>query len=194
MGTDVAAFAKQLKEDGIEAAKTEGEKIIAEARKEAEKIIHDGKIEVEKYEKEAQERIAQHKQRSEAEMQLVARDLINGLRKQIEKAASSLLRVKVADSLNDQEVIKSAIAELVKTIEKSHDWEVALGEKVAKPLASIVPQLFAAKDAKVTLANSLKKAGFEIKDVDGGEVIEVTEESVTAAFSNFLSPELKKLL
>lgn len=194
MGTDVAAFAKQLKEDGIEAAKKEGEKIIAEARKQAEKIIHDGKLEIEKFEKEAQERIDQHKQRSEAEMQLVARDLINGVRKQIEEAASSLLRVKVAEGLNDQEVIKSAISELVKTIDKGHDWEVSLGEKIAKPLASVVPALFAAKDAKVTLSNSLKKAGFEIKKVDGGEVIEVTEESVTAAFSNFLSPELKKLV
>lgn len=194
MGTDVAAFAKQLKKDGIEAAQKEGEKIIAEARKEAEKIIHDGKLESEKFEKEAQERIAQHKQRSEAEMQLVARDLINGLRKQIEEAASSLLSVKVAETLNDQEVIKSAISELVKTIEKGHNWEVLLGEKIAKPLASIVPGLFAAKNAKVTLTESFKKAGFEMKDADSGQVIEVTEESVTAAFSKFLSPELKKIV
>ena len=39
MGMDVATFAKQLREDGIEAAKAEAAKILTDARKEAEKIV-----------------------------------------------------------------------------------------------------------------------------------------------------------
>ena len=194
MGTDVASFAKQLKEDGIKAAQVEAEKILEQAKKEAEKIVNQAKTQAEKDEKEAQEKIAQNKQRSEAEMQLVARDLIHGLRKKIEEAATSLLQAKVADALDDKDIVKDAIRELVKAKQDVQNWEVALGEKVAKPLSDIVPTLFKDKKAKVKLGESLKKAGFELKNLDGGDVIEVTEESVTQAFVQFLSPELKKIV
>jgi vacuolar-type H+-ATPase subunit H len=43
MGTDVASFAKQLKEDGIDAARKEAEKIVADAKKEAGKILENAR-------------------------------------------------------------------------------------------------------------------------------------------------------
>ena len=89
MGTDVASFAKQLREDGIEAAKEEAAKILADARKEAEKIIGSAKSEAAKVEKEAQNRIAQNKASSESEMRMVARDIVIGLKKKIEEIGTS---------------------------------------------------------------------------------------------------------
>ena len=81
MGTDVASFAKQLKEDGIEAAKAEAAKILDEAQKKADKIINAAKAESDKLEKETQTRIQQNRTRSEDEMRLVARDLLISFRK-----------------------------------------------------------------------------------------------------------------
>jgi hypothetical protein len=40
----------------------------------------------------------------------------------------------------------------------------------------------------------LKKAGFEMRQVEGNEVIEVTEDSITESFQRLLSPELKKII
>ncbi|GAB4278034.1 MAG: hypothetical protein Kow0029_21090 [Candidatus Rifleibacteriota bacterium] len=194
MGTDVAAFAKQLREDGIDAAKKEAEKILADARKEAKKLIDNARAEIEKIEKDSEARIAQKRANSEAELQLAARDLMNDFRKRIEEIGSQLLKGKVAEALNEKDVVKNAISELIKTQKKGQEWEIALGSKVAKPLAETVVSLFKEKEAAVKLGEELKKAGFELRSGKGNEVIEVTEDSVTEAFRRLLSPELKKIL
>lgn len=194
MGTDVATFARQLKEDGIAAAKTEAAKILADARKEAEKIISQAKAETAKMEKNAQTRIQSERHRSEDEIKLVARDLVNSFRKRIEDAGTRLLKSKVADSLNDKEILKNAISELLKNQKTGQEWEVSLGAAVAKPLAETVVALFKEKGATAKLGEELAKAGFAMKAGGGNEVFEVTEESVTESFKKLLSPELKKLL
>ena len=194
MGTDVASFAKQLREDGIEAAKEEAAKILADARKEAEKIIGSAKSEAAKVEKEAQNRIAQNKASSESEMRMVARDIVIGLKKKIEEIGTTLLNGKVAESLNDKEVLKVAITELLKNQQRGSNWEVALNEKVSKPLADVVLASFREEGATAKLTSGLKKAGFEAHIVGENEVFEVTDESLTETFRKLLSPELRKLL
>lgn len=194
MGTDVAAFAKQLREDGIDAAKKEAEGILADARKEAKKLLDSAKAEIEKMEKDAETRIAQKRSNSEAEIQLSARDLMNSFRKRIEEVGSNLLKGKVSEALDDKEVVKNAISELLKTQKTGQEWELALGEKVGKPLADTVVSLFKGNDASVKLAETLKKSGFELRSEKGHEVIEVTEDSVIESFKKLFSPELKKIL
>ena len=194
MGTDVASFAKQLREDGIEAAKAEAAKILADARKEAEKIINSAKAEATKVEKEAQNSIAQSKNSSEAEMRMVARDVIIGLKKKIEDVGMALLGSKVAEALNDKDVVKTAVTELLKTQQTGKNWEVALSDKIAKPLADVVVAAFRENGATAKLTADLKKIGFEVRATGENEVFEVTEESVTESFRKLLSPELKKLL
>lgn len=194
MGMDVATFAKQLREDGIEAAKGEAAKILADARKEAEKIVSAAQADAAKLEKEAKNRIQQEKHRSEDEMKLVARDLVNGFHKRIEDVGARLLKEKVAEGLNDKEIIKTAIIEMLKSQSDKKDWEVSLGAKSAKPLADVVVAQFKEKGATARLAQELGKAGFEMRASGGSEVFELTDESVTEIFKKLLSPELRKLL
>ena len=192
MGTDVASFAKQLKEDGIEAAKAEAAKILDEAQKKADKIINAAKAESDKLEKETQTRIQQNRTRSEDEMRLVARDLLISFRKQIEKVGVNLLQGQVAEALNDGEVIKTAITELLKEQSSGKNWEVSLSGKLGPNLAQVVVNMFKAKGADAKLGEALLKAGFEVRH--GNEVFEITEDSITESFKKLLSPELKKLL
>ncbi len=194
MGTDVATFARQLREDGIEAAKAEAAKILADARKEAEKIVNAARTEAANVEKESQTRIQQNRRRSEDELKLVARDLVNVFRKRIEETGAKLLKGKVAEGLNDKEVVKAAITELLKHQQPGQSWEIALGDKLARSLAETVVALFKEKGAAAMLAGDLNKAGFEMRAAGGSEVFEVTEDSITETFRKLLSPELKKLL
>lgn len=194
MGTDVATFARQLKEDGIAAAKNEAAKILTDARKEAEKIINQARSESAKVEKEAQARILAERHRSEDEMKLVARDLTSSFRKRIEEVGTKLLKGKVAEALNEKDIIKNAIAELLKNQKTGQEWEISLGATIAKPLTETVVALFKEKGATAKLSAELARAGFEMHTSGGNEVFEVTEESVTDSFKKLLSPELKKFL
>jgi V/A-type H+-transporting ATPase subunit E len=191
MATDVATFTKQLREEGIEAARQEAEKIIAEAKARAQHIIDEAASSVKKMKHDAQEEIAQKVQRSEAEMKLVARDLILMVRKKIEEVAAALLAEKVTEALRSEEVVKDALKALLAQHPGSHDWEVKTGQALAK---AAIEDLFKKAGARVKLAEGLQKAGFELRQKDGAQVIEVTDESVVAAFKRLLSPELGKLL
>ncbi len=195
MGIDVASFAKQLVEDGIDAAKAESEKIIAEAKKNAEVIISNAKSDALKLHEEAENKIAQSKQRSEAELQLAARDAINSVKKSIEQAGTSLLKDKVAEVVNEKEVLTNAINELLKNQSSGNsDWEINLSKNLSKPLADLVTNLFKNNGAKVKLSQELNKAGFELTAGSSNEVIEITDESVAESFKKLLSPELKKIV
>lgn len=195
MGTDVAAFARQLKEDGILAARQEAETIIQEARKKAESMLADGARQVQAMKQAAEEDIARQRQKSEAAVRLAARDLMLEVRKQVEQIGTVLLTGPVKQALATPEIVKSALTELLKTQKSGQDWELALGPTVGKPLAEAVLQdLFKAHEARVKLAEGLKKAGFELTATSGTEVIEVTDDSVTEAFSKLMSPELAKML
>ena len=194
MAMDIASFAKQLKEEGVEAAKIEAKKIKTEATAEAEKIINNARNEASRLEKEAQANIQQSRQRSEDEMRLVARDLLNTFRKKIEEVGCKLLKVKVAESINSTEVVQTAVVELLKNQQSGQKWEVALGDKISKSLADVVLSSFKERGAIAELSGELSKVGFEVKQLGNNEVFEVSEDSVTESFKKFLSPELKKLL
>ncbi len=190
MGTDIASFAKQLKEEGIEAAKAEASKIIGEAEKKAEKILNQAKLDSEKLEKDTQTRIAQNRARSEDEVRLVVRDLILNFKKQVEDVGVDLLKGKIAKALKEEDIVKSAVKDFLKNKDKKIDWEVSFSKDYSEKLAKEVVGMFKGNDAKV--GEALSKVGFEIKQ--DNEVFEVTEDSITASFRELLSPALKKLL
>ena len=194
MSTDVATFAKQLKEDGIDAAKAEADKIISEAKQSADKIISDAKNKAEQMLKDSENKIAQKNQRAEAEIQLSARDTMGSVKKSIEKVGTALLQEKTKEVLNEKEIIKDAISELLKHQESGQAWEISLGKKIAKPLADTVVALFKQNGASVKLSKELTKAGFELKVASSNEVIELTDESITESFKKLFSPELKKII
>ena len=118
--------------------------------------------------------------------------LFNGSRN--EKGSTYTALNLVAESLNDKEIIKVAITELMKNQQSGKNWEVSLSEKVAKPLADVVVASFRDNGAVAKLVTGLKKAGFEAHITGENEVFEVTDESITESFRKLLSPELKKLL
>lgn len=192
MATDVAAFAKVLREEGIEAAKEEAAKILEEAQKKADKIINSAKSDAEKIEKDANNQIQQNKMRAEDEMRLASRDLLISFRKQIEEVGNSLLEEKTAEVLNSEEIIKTAVMEILKNQDNSGDWEISFSNKIAEPVAASVLAMFKSQGAQAKLGKALNKAGFEVKH--GSEVFEVTEESIAESFKKLLSPAFKKLL
>lgn len=195
MAMDVATFAKQLKEDGIDAARSEAEKILSDARAKAEALKKEGEAAAQKRLQSIEEEATKFRQKAEAELRLVARDLLIDVKRQIEKTMGTLLKEKIAGALALDEVVKSAILELLKSQKSGKEWELALGPTVGKSLAAAaVTELFKTAGAQGKLVEGFKGAGFELKAKGGTEVIEVSDESVATAFRALLSPELIKLL
>ena len=193
MAMDVATFTRQLREDGVSAARQEAEGILAEAKQRAQAIEQEGRQAAAQALKEGEARIQKERQRTEAELKLVARDLLLGVKKRIEAVAVTLLREHIGATLGSAEVVKAAVVELLKQQKSGQDWELALGPTVGRNLAeAVVKDLFKTAEARGKLAQALTQEGFALRDKN--EVIEVTEESVAEACRRLMSTELRKLL
>jgi cell division septum initiation protein DivIVA len=85
--TDAAAFARQLRQDGIEAARAEAADIIKEARAQAAEIVQHAREAAGKTREEALSEIERDRQRFSAEIRLLARDTMLSVKRDIERLA-----------------------------------------------------------------------------------------------------------
>lgn len=194
METDVAAFAKLLKQDGIDAARTEASMILEEARARAAEIVQQAQAAAEKVLRDTQSEIDSQRQRQAVEIRLVARDTMLRVKEEIERVALLLLRQPIGEALAANEVVRAAIVELARNSAPGQEWEIRVGPKIGKALVqAAVNDLFKGREAAVTLVEEFRKSGLEFR-TGAGEVLELSEESVAAVFRRLMSPELSRLL
>jgi V/A-type H+-transporting ATPase subunit E len=195
METDVAAFARQLKQDGIDAAKAEAAQILAEARSQAAEIRQQAQAESDKLKKDALRELENQRLRHTNEVRLLARDIMLKVKQDIERVAMRLLRTKVGEVLSSEEVIRTAILELVRNPSPGQEWEVSVGSRISLPLVqAVVNELFKEPHVRVVLAEEFHRTGLEFRTHGGTEVLELSEDSILEAFRHLMSPELSRLI
>ena len=194
METDVAAFAKLLKQDGIDAARAEASGILDKARAQAAEIKLQATAAAEKLLRDARSEIESQRQRQAVEIRLVARDTILEVKEEIERVALLLLRQPIGEALSADEVVRAAIVELVRNSAPGQEWEIRVGPRIGKALVqATVNDLFKGREGAVTLIEEFRRSGLEFR-TGAGEVLELSEESVTEVFRRLMSPELSRLL
>ncbi len=194
METDVASFAKQLKQDGIDAARAEAAAILEEARAQATAIQQQARAAAEKILRDTRSEIESQRQRQAVEIQLVARDTMLRVRDEIERVAQLLLRQTIGKALAADEVVRAAIVEMIRSSVPGQEWEIRVGPGIGKALVqAAVNDLFKGREGAVTLVEEFGKSGLEFRS-GSGEVLELSEESVAEVFRRLMSPELGRLL
>jgi vacuolar-type H+-ATPase subunit H len=194
METDVAAFARHLKQDGIDAARAEAAVILDEARAEAAVILQQARAAAEKVQRDTRSEIESQRLRQTVEIRLVARDTLLKVKEEIERVTSLLLRQPIGDALAADEVVRAAIVELVRDGAPGQEWEIRVGPRIGKALVqATVAELFKGREAAVTLVEEFRRSGLEFRS-GAGEVLELSEESVAEVFQRLMSPELNRLL
>jgi len=194
METDVAAFAKLLKQDGIDAARAEAAVILDEARARAAEIVRQSQAEAGKALRDARTEIESQRQRQAVEIRLVARDTMLKVKEEIERVALLLLRQPIGEALAADEVVRAAIVELVQNNAAGEEWEIRVGPRIGKALVqATVNDLFKGRAAAVTFVDELRRSGLEFR-TGAGEVLELSEESVAELFRRLMSPELSRLV
>lgn len=194
METDVATFARQLKQDGIDAARAEAARILESARAEAAEILQQATAAADKLLRDTRSEIESQRQRQAADIRLVARDAMLMVKEEIERVALLLLRKPIGAALSADAVVRAAILELVRGSAPGQKWEIRVGPGIGRELAqAAVDDLFKRSDAKATLVEEFRTSGLEFRSGDG-EVLELSEESVAEVFRRLMSPELSRIV
>lgn len=189
---------EQIKKDGVEAATSEAESIIADAKAKAEKIIADAKAQADKILLDAKNENERLVKSSEDAIRQAGRNLLISFRESVTRELKVILNDNV-NAVFSSEKFSQIIVDAVKSwTEKpnSDDISVILN---TEDLKSIEENLLAALKEKMINGVTLKPndnfdGGFRIALENGTAYYDYSSEAVVELLANYLSPKVTALL
>jgi V/A-type H+-transporting ATPase subunit E len=173
---------RQESETLLRQARAQAEGIVATAREQADALLANARSEKERLEHSGRESLKQ-----------ASRDLLLGVRKQLQALFSSLLKEKSREALADRE-ITAAIAAMIAnwTPERQDKIEILLPRQrfdaLAKALRSALAEKIAAGIEIKASADVVN--GFRVAEKDGNAYYDFSAESIAESLSQFLSPAM----
>ncbi|MBR6725521.1 MAG: hypothetical protein IKL81_00870, partial [Clostridia bacterium] len=184
--------------DGVKAAESQSEAILASAKAEAEKIIADAKAEAEKIIANAQSENARIEKSAEDAIRQAGRNLLISFRESVARELNVILAQNVS-AVYSSENLANIVINVVESWAKKENTdsiELILNSESLKSLENII--LAGLKDRMiggVTLkANDNFDGGFRIAVNDSGAYYDYSAEAVVDMLSNYLSPKITNLL
>ena len=192
MAEEIQYLIDQIQKEGVEKAELEAEKIINDAKSEAEKIINDAKSEAEKNKSEAIDEAKSLKNKSITAIEQAARDLLITLGQSCEKVVLSTLDASIKKELK-HEFLTILIKKIIEN--QNESLSVILNESDAKNLIGLVSDIAKENSNEIDLSvDSNILSGFKIQFKENQVFLDYTNESLTSSLSEFLRPELAKIV
>ena len=192
MAEEIQYLIDQIQKEGVEKAELEAEKIINDAKSKAKKIINDAKSEAEKNKSEAIDEAKSLKNKSITAIEQAARDLLITLGQSCEKVVLSTLDVSIKKELK-HEFLTILIKKIIEN--QNESLSVILNESDAKNLIGLVSDIAKENSNEIDLSvDSNILSGFKIQFKENQVFLDYTNESLTRSLSEFLRPELAKIV
>ncbi|WP_372650423.1 V-type ATP synthase subunit E [Draconibacterium sp.] len=197
----IAEITQKIYNEGIVKAKDDADQLLAEAKEKADDIIRSAKLKQDEIIRDAQKNAAEDKKRTEAELQLAARQFISKLKQQITGLISTAqINPPVNEAFNDSDFIKKIILTLIEKWNpksgKSMELHLLLPPDDQKELTA-----FLQKRATEAMNNGIEilvdpklKSGFRIGPKDGSYLISFTAQDFANYFKQYFKDRTKKLL
>jgi V/A-type H+-transporting ATPase subunit E len=198
MEEKLQSLLERIREEGVEKAREEADRLVREAERKAEHIRGEAEQQARHIREQAEADAESHKRNVEAELKLSAAQAISALEQKITNlVAAKTLGKPTEEAFADTGFLKRLIEQLIAK------WEPT-GEDVALQLApDQQEELYRYVDEQVRkeLQNGLEinpapgmRNGFRIGPADGRYVVSFTSEDFKAFFTEHLRPHIKNLL
>ena len=200
MAESIEAFVRKLQQEGVDAGRQAGQQALAEAQKQAEAILTEADEQAKAIVDTAQAESEKIKQRTEAELNLAARDAIGRLQQTLSRILKCLLHHPIDEKLRDSDFLAQLIRDVVMRYVEADVTDhtpttINTSEELRPQLTHWAQQTFrnaAETGTPFDLRTSLAEAGFEYETVNG--TIEVTADSAVDLLLEMVGPELRKLV
>ena len=175
-----------LRQETLEPARAEAEKIVREAEKQAEQIVHKAKERSEYLLGEARGEIDEERRVFQSSLSLAAKQVVAGLKEEIEK---KLFVGAIEDVAKEKTAKGDVIARFVEAMVVS-----ATNTGLDGNLLAEIPATVSAKEVASALStavkNKLKKDPVTVKELQGGARLKVEDERLTLDMSDETVKEL----
>ncbi len=189
-----------LKKDGVDAGKSEAERIISSAKSQADEIINKANEQKDSIVSQARDEAEKLKSSAEANVRMAVSQGLNKFKESVEK---SLLSDTVMESLNkvsSGDTIKDIVITVVKSYSdqgfSSNDLSVILPkddkEKVKSAIMSEISQKVKNSQG-IDISDDVIPKGVKLNQKDGNLSLEFTPESLQEVMLNYIRPEFRKM-
>ena len=197
----IEEITQKIYNEGITKAKDDAEQLIAEAQEKADAIIRSAKKTQEEIIRDAQKQAEENKKRTEAELQLAARQFISHLKQQISTLiCTTQINSPVNETFNDNDFIKKIIVTLIEKWDpkagNNMDMHLLLPPDDQKELTAYLQKKASEamnKGIEISVDSKLK-SGFRIGPKDGSYLISFTTKDFENYFKLYFKDGTKKLL
>ena len=185
---------EKIKREGIESAQSSASQIIAEAEERAATIIKEAEKESRHLKESARQDAESMEKRGVEAMRQAGRDLVLGLKSEIENIFARIIENEVADAM-DEKLLSEAVLAAVQNLSEA-DFELQIPEHKFQDLEAQLQKSLAEKIfSGMTIAPSAGlDAGFRLTKKDGSAFYDFSEKEIAAMLAYFLNPRLGKLL
>jgi len=196
MEQDLNALIEKIKKDGIEEAEKIKEEIKTKAYEEAKKIKEEAKKEAEKTFLLTKEELEKLKNNYNNLLKQITRDTLINLRNEINNMLKNIISLKINEVLSKEDLAKIILEIIKSNINSVKPITVILSHsdflKIKDYFFSLLPDNL--KDKIILKPSSDLKAGFKISYDSEKSYFDFTDSALAEYISNFLSPELNKIL
>ncbi len=188
----------QIKKDGVEAAESQAESIIADAKSKAEKIVSDAQSQADKILLDAKNENERMVKSSEDAIRQAGRNLLISFRESVSRELKAIVSENVTAVFSSDklaQIIINAVQSWASN-PNSEDISVVLNSSDLKLLEETLLAGLKEKMIKgVTLkANDNFDGGFRIASENGSAYYDYSSEAVVDMLSDYLSPKVTALL
>jgi V/A-type H+-transporting ATPase subunit E len=183
--------------DGVDKVRQEGEALLTLARAQADGIVAAGRAQAEALLANARQEQERLEHSGRESLKQASRDLLLGVKKQLEDLFSTLLKEKTLKVLKEEEITAAIVAMISKwTPERQDRLEILLPQKQFDSMAKALRKAMA---DKIAAGIEIKAAaevvnGFRIAEKDGQAYYDFSAESIAESLALSLNPVMAKIV
>ncbi len=188
---------ERIREEGVEEARKESQRLIQEAQIQAEKRIAMAEKKAEDILNEARTEAAQHRRNVEAELKLSIQQAVDALKQEITGLITTeTVERPLKTAFSEEDFLKKLILKLTEQWSPAEDLALELSTEEQKELTEYFQEQthqVLTKGLEVKPTPGLTN-GFRLGPANGGYVLSFTDEDFNAFLGEFLRPKVKQLL
>jgi V/A-type H+/Na+-transporting ATPase subunit E len=186
-----------INRDGVDKVRQESESLLRQAGAKADEIVAAARVQAAALLANARQEQERLEHSGRESLKQASRDLLLGVRKQLENLFSTLLKEKTLAALKEEEITAAIAAMISKwTPERQDKLELLLPQKQFDSMAKALRKAIADKIASGIEIKAAAEvtSGFRIAEKDGQSYFDFSAESIAANLALSLNPIMAKIM
>jgi V/A-type H+-transporting ATPase subunit E len=185
--SSVQNLIERIRDQGVQAAETEADRLLRKARQEAAEIVAAAKAEAEAERSKAKSEIEAHRTASLDALQLAARDTVLDLKARVVKRFEQFVKRLVVSATHDEQLVRNIVLVLAGRAAEEFIQDKQIEVRISQALLGEATLKEEGKQAVLALSSDMLREGIELipsHEVEGGVRVQLVQDQLEIDLSD----------